>query len=284
MSTPAPGDVIEQARTAFEADPRVLAMWIEGSVARGSADVASDLDLHLAIADEAFDGFGAAPEVLARIARPLGYLGTALPGQRIVPATLAGPVRVDLYLEQRSRLATAPRMPGRVMVFDRDAVEGDLAAAPPFTFDAKAELETLMRGYWFGAMWPARFTFREDWGGLLMNAMLVVYQFIVPVLLIADGSPEFYREMYGRARFLAPHRRAAIDALLAEALEAFAGLAGSGPDQERLNRFHEHLLLAIWSAFRAACDAIDLDYPAENEEEYRAYYARELGIVVPELS
>lgn len=276
-------DLVERAREAFEPDPRVLAIWLEGSVARGTADPASDLDLHLAIADAAFDDFASAPDVLARIARPLGYLGVTQPGLRILPATLSGPVRLDLYIEQRSRLASAPRMPDRAMLLDRDAVEADLAAAPPFVFDPRAHLETLMRDYWFGAMWPARFTLRGDWGGLLMNATLVVYQFVVPALLIADGSPEFYREAYGRARFLAPDRRAALDGLLAYAIEAFAGIGAGGPDREVLARFHERFLAAVWGAFRAACRRVGLPYPSENEAEYRAYYARLLGLSVPVL-
>jgi predicted nucleotidyltransferase len=276
-------ELIERARAAFEPDPRVLAMWVEGSVARGTADAASDLDLHVALEDAAFDDFGSTPDVLARIGRPLGYLGVTLPGTRILPATLAGPVRIDLYLEQRSRAATAPRTPPRIMVFDRDEVERDLATAPPFTFDPKAQLETLMRSYWFGAMWPVRFTPREDWGGLLMNATLVVYEFIVPSLLIADGSPEFYRETYARPRFLAPERRAAIDALLAHALEAFAGIGAGGPNRDVLARFHERLLAAVWGAFREACSTAGIDYPSANEDEYRAYFARELGVTVPAL-
>ena len=283
MPSPTHDDLMARARVAFEPDPRVLALWIEGSVARGTADAASDLDLHLAIADEAFEDFGATPEVLARLGRPLGYLGTALPGVRILPATLAGPVRIDLYLEQRSRLGSAARMPERVMVFDRDAVEADLAAAPPFAYDPRAQIETLLRTYWFGAMWPVRFRLRQDWGGLLMNATLVVYEYIVPALLIADGSPEFYRETYARGRHLAPQRRNAVDALLADALESFAGLGAGGPDPERLARFHERFLAAVWGAFRAACTNVGVEYPVENEAEYRAYFARELGVVVPPL-
>jgi hypothetical protein len=287
MPRPEHEALVDRALEAFEPDPRVLALWLEGSVARGTDDAASDLDLHLAIADAAYEGFGTAPEVVGRLGRPLGYLGTALPGQRILPATIEGgkgPVRVDLYLEQRSRLATSPRMPDRRMLFDRDGVDADLSRAPAFAFNARAELENLMRGYWFGAMWPARFTLREDWGGMLMNATAVVYQFIVPAWLIADGSSEFYREAFARARFLSPERRAAIDTLMGHALEAFAGIEHGTPDRAQLARFHERFLETVWRAFREACATCGADYDAFAEQQYRDYYAREMGVLVPPLS
>jgi hypothetical protein len=150
--------------------------------------------------------------------------------------------------------------------------------------EPKPQLAALIRGFWFGGTWPRRFIGREDWGSLLMNDIRVIYEFIVPALLIADGSPEFYREPHNRARFLAPHRTLAINALVGEALQAFAGLEHGAPNPEALLRFHEHFLLAVWGAFRAACEAVDLDYPAEIENAYRTYYASELGVMVPELN
>ena len=168
------------------------------------------------------------------------------------------------------------------MLFDREFVAEALDAAPDLTFDARAQLEALMRGLFFGSMWPRRFIGREDWGALLMNATGVVYQFIVPAMLIADGSPEFYREPYGRSRFLSPARRAEVNALLAEALEAWHGIEQDAPHLDALKRFHARLLGLIWRSFREACAVTGATYPDDAEREYRDYYRRELGIeVVP---
>lgn len=278
--------LIERAREAFEGDERVRAAWIEGSIGRGTSDAWSDVDLHLAIADEAYEGFApGASEVLSRIARPLGYLDGAFPGGvRIIAASVEGPLRLDLYLERRSSLASAPRHAGHRMLFDREGIDAELASAPPLQVNARATLEGLMRGCFFGAMWPARMWGRGDWGALLMNDTGVVYQFIVPSMLIADGSPEFYREPYHRERFLAPHRRQQVNGLLAEALDAFRGIeAGAPADLDALARFHEHMLLSVWASFRAACEATGAEYPEETEAEYRAFYARELGLELPDL-
>lgn len=272
---------IERARAAFEPDERVMALWVEGSIARGTSDQWSDVDLHLAVADDAFEEFVAnSREVIARLGRPLGYLETSLPGVRLLPAAIEGPVRVDLYVERRSAVQTIPRHPGRRMLFDRDFVADAFDSAPPLTFDARAQLEMLMRGYFFGAMWPRRMIGREDWGALLMNATGVVYQFIVPAMLIADGSPEFYREPYNRERFLGPARRAEVNALLGECIKAWAGIENGAPDPAGLARFHARLLGLVWRSFREACAVCGATYPEDAEREYRDYYRRELGIEV----
>ena len=46
---------IEKASAIFSKDPRFLAGWLEGSLADGSADAYSDIDLHLSVAESAWD-------------------------------------------------------------------------------------------------------------------------------------------------------------------------------------------------------------------------------------
>jgi predicted nucleotidyltransferase len=52
-------DLLVDAIAAAAADPRVDAMWVGGSVARGVADAGSDLDLLVAVRDEDFEAFAA---------------------------------------------------------------------------------------------------------------------------------------------------------------------------------------------------------------------------------
>ncbi len=68
-------DLFERVLRAAEADGRVRAMWLSGSLGRGVADAGSDLDIVIAVAPDAFDEFAAAwrdwlagvtPTVLAR--------------------------------------------------------------------------------------------------------------------------------------------------------------------------------------------------------------------------
>ena len=52
--------------THFSTDPRVLAIWLGGSLARDDADSRSDIDLYLAVKDNVFEAFAA--ELPSRIA------------------------------------------------------------------------------------------------------------------------------------------------------------------------------------------------------------------------
>lgn len=47
--------LIERAHALLSDDPRLLAGWLEGSIADGTADPYSDIDLHLAVGDDVWD-------------------------------------------------------------------------------------------------------------------------------------------------------------------------------------------------------------------------------------
>lgn len=52
-------DLLASAGDAARADDRVLALWVGGSIAPGGADAGSDLDLLVAVQDDAFEDFAA---------------------------------------------------------------------------------------------------------------------------------------------------------------------------------------------------------------------------------
>ncbi|MFN8637920.1 MAG: hypothetical protein U0360_00310 [Dehalococcoidia bacterium] len=265
--------LVTRIEEAFANDALVVGAWIEGSVAAGTDDAGSDLDVHLALLDQAFAGYGRpADELLARIARPLGFLDSTFGGVRVVASTLEGPVRLDLYLEPEGKIRENARFRARRMIFDRAEVAAALEESPEPTFSAAGQLQALVRGFFFGGMWPVRMWMRGDWGSLLMNDLRLVYDFIVPARLIAEGSPEFYREPHSRARFLSSAARADIDALLAELSAVFAGLPH--PDEHALGLAQAHLTEALWAALRQAAARTGIEYPEESEREYRSYFAR----------
>lgn len=265
--------LIDRINEVFEADPDVLAAWVEGSVGRGTHDAGSDLDVHLALRDEAFESYGKpAPALLARIAPPLGFLDTTFGQVCVLASTLSGPVRLDLYLEPLGALATNPRHAGFRTIFDRADVASLLAQSPEPTFSAAAQLQGLIRGYFFGGMWPVRMWMRADWGSLLMNDLRLVYDCIVPALLIAEGSPEFYREPHSRARFLAPANLAAINDVIAQLSTAYTALPEV--DEARLATAQAALTRLLWRALREAAAVTGVDYPDATEQEFRDYFVR----------
>ena len=123
--------LFESARRVCEADERVRALWLSGSLGRGDADAASDLDLLVAVRDDALDEFARGwREWLARItptliARPLPFL----PGSFY--SVTPGRERLDVVVESAGKLG-ATFFRARRVVFDRDGLDARVPApAPP---------------------------------------------------------------------------------------------------------------------------------------------------------
>ncbi|MEX2208685.1 MAG: nucleotidyltransferase domain-containing protein [Myxococcota bacterium] len=119
--------LFERARSVAEADERVRALWLSGSLARGDADAASDLDLLIAVADARLDEFARDwRDWLAKItptviARPLPFL----PGSFY--AVTPGRERLDVVVEPAGKLATT-FFRVRLPVFDRDGLDARVPA------------------------------------------------------------------------------------------------------------------------------------------------------------
>ena len=122
--------LFERAQSVAHADERVRALWLSGSLARGDADAASDLDLLITVRDESRDEFARGwRDWLAKItptviARPLPFL----PGSFY--AVTPGRERIDLVVEPVSGLATT-LFRVRHLVFDRDGLAGRVPAPQP---------------------------------------------------------------------------------------------------------------------------------------------------------
>ncbi|MDE2991567.1 MAG: nucleotidyltransferase domain-containing protein [Chloroflexota bacterium] len=91
--------LIEAACAVLGRDPRVVAAWIGGSIAAGTADRWSDVDLRLAVEESDLAAVvDAMPETLAAIHPVLGWLGRPVRGGHLVVVTFEGPLRADLEL------------------------------------------------------------------------------------------------------------------------------------------------------------------------------------------
>jgi predicted nucleotidyltransferase len=113
--------LLERAIEATRQDERVRALWLGGSLARGQADAASDLDLLLAVQDEETAAFSASwRDFLSRIAptviaRPVPFL----PG--VFYSVTASGERLDLVVEPVSRLPST-LFRSRLLVLDKDGL------------------------------------------------------------------------------------------------------------------------------------------------------------------
>jgi predicted nucleotidyltransferase len=145
--------LFRRAVEIYERDARVRALWLSGSVARGTADVASDLDLLVAIRDEDLPAFAADWASLLReitptvIARPLSFL----PGSfySVTPAR----ERFDVVVESVGGLART-FFRSRLLVFDKDGIAGSVPPAVAGPGPSRERIAQLVEEFWrdFGMM------------------------------------------------------------------------------------------------------------------------------------
>jgi hypothetical protein len=120
---------VEHATAALQADERIVAAWLGGSLAAGTADAHSDVDLRIAVADDAFDAFVTDwPSLPERLAPTVMRRRIGTPESPIVIAITPGWLRFDVAIAR----ATAPRRTGDRLLFDRGAPPpADAPAARP---------------------------------------------------------------------------------------------------------------------------------------------------------
>ena len=257
--------VINSLTEAARADQRVIAAWLQGSRADGSADAFSDIDYYVAIEDEAFNSFDKL-EFIGQVARVLVH--TDLFGQYGVACLLEGPVKLDFFVE---RASTAPQLP-------RPAVKLLVEKTPvmlktgwePSRQDVARQVDSIIRTTLQGASWPVRLLRRGQWMTHAFSELTLIHSVIVPLLLVQHDARAFHRNAMTRERLLTGEQRTQVDALAHEVLTA---LAARSPEASL--QAHLRIVDAMGQAGRTACTAFDLEFPEAAEREARRLYERE---------
>lgn len=151
-------------------DDRVRAVWLSGSLARGDADVGSDLDLILAIRDDDFFRFVAGWRDWLTAVTPV-LVAHQIPGSNLVFYSLTERLcRVDGVVEPVSRLVESPHRT-RVVVLDRDGLDARVPAPTVGRAPDPARITTIITEFWrIQAIFPAMVDGRGD----LLSAKLGV--------------------------------------------------------------------------------------------------------------
>ena len=259
---PAYADLLADAIAAAEADPRVDAMWVGGSVARGVADAGSDLDLLVAVRDEDFQAFaaGAVDWLHAFADLVLAQELPFLPGGAF--ATTRDCLRLDLVSESTGSLAETPYR-YRVSVYDPD---GLTASIPPGGHEPgpdAGEMQSLVTEFYrLGAIFPAAVVAREDW--LLGVAGIGSVQELLYRLFVAANAPLPVMGVKQWSSRLTAHQR-----------DVLAGLPA--PTAERASVIEA--MQAVRSAFavegRGAVEPHGVTWPEELHDAVEAYWRRE---------
>ena len=149
------GELLDRAVAIFSADARFPAGWLEGSLADGSADSYSDIDLHLAVVESAWDEvWNGRLREIERVAPILASLD--IMGVFGVGCLMAGPVKLDVFFEREGGLSSRPRVAvkrlwGAPEIYERFKIGDDLGDAA-----IKYALQLNVLGFLQGATWPVR--------------------------------------------------------------------------------------------------------------------------------
>lgn len=234
------------------ADDRIRAVWLGGSLARGDADQSSDLDVLLAVADDAFEAFAAhwkewldtvTPTVIAR-ALPF------MPGSLYsVTPTME---RLDVVAERVSALAsTFHRV--RLLVIDKDGCAARLPASiePPGTSTVAVAglVEEFFRDY---AMFHVVVE-REDW--LLGLEAIHLIRSLLYRLCAEANAPLPATGVKRWSEKLTAGQRSMLTALPAARAR-----------RDEVIAVHEEVSLVFVAQARSVCANLGVEWPTELEQ------------------
>lgn len=258
-------------------DGRLAGLWLEGSLADGSADPLSDVDAYLAVEDASFDAVYADRLALVRaLGDALAWSDATTPGLKAVHCLLDGPVKLDLFFEPLSAVAAQQRRAVRLLV-DKGAVAAALRTGwqAPVSQIARA-IEVIVRMTRQGGTWPVRLLHRGQWSTFAMMELDLIDGQIAQLMAVQVDPALFYTNPFSVPRHLRPEQRAQLDALTSRALDALARR-----DLAALRDVHLDVFDALVREGRAACAVLNIPYPiAESgDAAIRAFFEGEWPVV-----
>lgn len=177
--------LFDRARRRFERDERVRGVWLGGSLGRGTADAASDLDLVLAVLDDAFEEFAGSWRTWLADITPT-VLAEELPYARgIIYSVTPDFERLDLVIEPVSALPTT-LFRSRVPVIDKDRLSEALPAAETGAGPSREAVAGLITEY-FRISAVETILVRDDW--LLAREHLHVVGSLIYRLFVEANAP-----------------------------------------------------------------------------------------------
>jgi hypothetical protein len=254
---PGYAELFDRVATVCAPDDRVRALWCSGSIARGTADVASDLDFIVTVADDSLAEFtrewqawlaGITPTV---IARPLPFA----PGSfySVTPERM----RLDVVVEPVAAIATTI-FPARLVVFDRDDLAARLPEPPPPAAPDRARIAHLVEEFFrdYG-MWNTVVD-RGDW--LLGLEAVHLLRTLLYQLFVESNAPLPAMGVKRWSDKLTPPQRACLEALPpGDATRVGVAVA------------HEEAARAFVTAARDICGRFAVPWPDELEASTVGY-------------
>jgi hypothetical protein len=263
------GELIARAIEVFSQDSRFSAGWLEGSLADGSADSYSDIDLYLCVEEKAWD------EVWPNRLKVIGELVPILASLDIAGASgvgclAEGPVKLDVFFERESTLGSHPRVAvkrlwGEERIYAQLKLGEDRGEAA-----IKGALRFSVLGFLQGATWAVRILARRQVNTFLFNEILLVETGIIPLMLLEKDRRAFHRNMFTRAKMISADEQGQC----ARIVDQICAAVRAG-DRAAMRNIHIEIFRRICGLGRAAFERYGLEFPPRVEDEMVAFYMRE---------
>lgn len=261
--------LIDRAVALLSVDSRFPAGWLEGSLADGSGDDYSDIDLHLCIADDAWDEVWKQRREIIETIAPI-LVSTDIMGTFAVALLMQGPVKLDVFYE---RIGNIPH-PSRVAVkrlWGGDEIYNQLKMGDDLgDFQIVRALEYNVLGFLQGATWPVRMLARGQIETFLYGEIMLIETGIVPLMLLERDRRTFHRNMFTRAKMLNEQERREYARLIDQIKSAT-----DRNDRAAMRDTHIEIHRELCSLARAAFNQYNLQFPPRVEDEMIAFYNRE---------
>jgi predicted nucleotidyltransferase len=257
-------DFADRLSKHLQQDPRVRAVWLEGSLGRERGDRHADVDLHIALKADDLSSFRA--DLEAR----LGQLYPVLKHHELFGGTMVGTILVNearrlialqTWLETKEEFQITA---GRAKVlFDREGLLQVIQPTPP---DADAIRRALYVEICY--FWSLFATLPTLERGELLAGLQYLHHGVNQLIFVFALGRGRLRDVgnYRLNEMLEPAERQQLEAIMT--LPELSGAA--------IIRANHQLAEIMQSAGRAACETWNAEYPAALEEAVRTHVAAEL--------
>lgn len=248
-----------------------MALWLQGSLADGTADSYSDIDAYLAVKDEAYDEMYAARHAVAEgLGEVLAsHLDEAM---RSIHCLMEGAVKLDLFFERASGVEEKQR-PAVLVLVDKAGLGPRLKTGwQPRIEDAARLVETRIRLTHQGAAWPVRLLWRGQWSTFLAVELELINDHLMFLMAVQVNPRLLFKNRLTVPRLLRPDQQETLARLSEQT--AFACLRR---DMLTMREAHLAIQEATVREGRAACAALGIPFPLSEsgDEAIRDFYLRE---------
>ena len=251
----------------FEADERVRGVWLSGSLARGTADAASDLDLLVAVRDEDLEPFAAEWRVWLEAITPtvLAEALPFLPGSfwSVTPAF----ERFDVVVEPASVMPST-FFRTRLPVLDRDDLTARIPPAEDGDGPSAAKVAALVDEWFHFTGMPEVVLCRDDW--LLAVEHLHLLRGLLYRLYVEANAPLPPSGLKQWSSKLTPEQQAVL-----------MGLPTAAYDRDELVAAHLAVAGAFLGEARPLAERLGVEWPGPLEAAATAHLREVLGIAEP---